>query len=304
MALDQITLLYQVSPIILTGGLASNISGGMLPLLALTNPNAFNSNLLNGNENFALEDAFGIFQPAAGGTLIEQIIAQYPFANLNVAANAIIRNPLNVSMIMLTPMKQVSSWAVKQLTMSSLKATLDSHNNSGGTYTVCTPAFIYTDMLMVGVTDVSTAQSPLPQNAWRWDFTRPLVTLADAAGAMNNLMSQINSGIQPSAGGTASGSGTASGGDPTGGTPSTSDPATAIGQPPSIMNTGAGAGATAPGASILPFIGPTGGNIFDTPVSPFSGATSAPISGGNPFLPGSSVSQNPGSQRPPPGVLP
>ena len=196
-------------------------------------------------------------------------------------------------MIMLTPMKQIGSWAVKQLTMSALKATLDSHNNAGGTYTVCTPAFIYTDMLMVGVTDVSMAQSPIPQNAWRWDFTKPLVTLADTSGAMNNLMNQINSGAQPSAGG----SGT-SGGDPTGGTPSTSDPATAIGQPASIMNTGAGAGATAPGASILPFIGPTGGNIFDTPVSPFSGATSDPVSGGD------FISQNPGSQRPPPGTLP
>jgi len=294
MALDQITLLYQVSPIILTGGLASNISGGMLPLLALTNPNAFTSNLLNGNENFALEDAFGIFQPAVGGSLVEQIIAQYPFANLSVAANAIIRNPINVSMIMLTPMKQIGSWSVKQLTMSALKATLDSHNNAGGTYTVCTPAFIYTDMLMVGVTDVSMAQSPIPQNAWRWDFTKPLVTLADAAGAMNNLMNQINSGIQPSAGGVGT-----TPGDPTGGTPPTSDPSTAIGQPASIINTGAGAGATAPGASILPFSAPSsGGNIYDTPVSPFSGDTSAPVSGGN-FL-----TINPGPQTPPPGVLP
>jgi hypothetical protein len=293
MALDQITLLYQVSPIILTGGLASNISGGMLPLLALTNPNAFTGNLLNGNENFALDDAFGIFQPAVGGSLVEQIIAQYPFANLSVAANAIIRNPINVSMIMLTPMKQIGSWAVKQLTMSALKATLDSHNNAGGTYTVCTPAFIYTDMLMVGVTDVSMAQSPIPQNAWRWDFTRPLVTLADAAGAMNNLMGQINSGVQPSAGG----SGT-SGGDPTGGTPSTSDPATAIGQPASIVNTGIGAGATSPWVSQMPFNIPSSGTTADWNSAFPVGAPPSPISGGD------FVGINPGSQTPPPGTLP
>jgi hypothetical protein len=262
MALDQITLLYQVSPIILTGGLASNISGGMLPMLALTNPNAFTSNLLNGAEDFSLDDAFGIFQPAAGGTLVEQIIAQYPFANLSVAANAIIRNPINVSMLMLTPMKEVGSWALKQQMMSSLKSTLDSHNNAGGTYTVCTPAFIYTDMLMLGVIDVSTAASPIPQNAWRWDFTKPLVSLADATGAMNNLMNQINNGTAPAGGGGGAGGAPGASGagtpdftnipDDTFDTPSTSSPGTAIGQQSSIVNTGPGAGATSPWISQTP----------------------------------------------------
>lgn len=298
MALDQITLLYQVSPIILTGGLASNISGGMLPLLALTNPNAFASNMLSGSENFSLDDAFGIFQPCAGGTLVEQIVAQYPYANLSVAGNAIIRNPINMSMLMLTPMKEIGSWSLKQLTMSALKATLDSHNNAGGTYTVCTPAYTYTDMLMVALIDVSTASSPIPQNAWRWDFTKPLVSLSDTSGAQSNLMSQIGSGIQPS------GSGDPAGGDApdtsspggTDGTPAISSPSTAIGQPASIMNTGPGAGATAPGVSIMPFNVPSGGvgTIFDDPVTPFSTS----------IFEGNSIAFNPGSGRPPPGVLP
>jgi hypothetical protein len=301
MALDQITLLYQVSPIILTGGIASNIAGGMLPLLALTNPNAFTTNLLNGNENFALDDAFGIFQPAVGGTLVEQIIAQYPFANLSVAANAIIRNPINVSMLMLTPMKTVGAWSLKQLTMTSLKSTLDSHNNSGGTYTVCTPAYTYTDMLMVGVIDVSTANSPIPQNAWRWDFTRPLVTLSDTSGAQSNLMSQIGSGVQPS------GSGDPTGGDVPGnsstpgssdGTPSTSDPSTAIGQPASVANTGTGAGATSPWISQMPFTVPPSGSTADWNTAFPGSDTPTSVSGGD------FVSVNPGSQTPPPGVTP
>jgi hypothetical protein len=243
--LSQAQLLYQVTPIFLTGGIAGNITGGILPLLSLTNSSAFSPNLLSGSEDFELEDAFGIFQPAAGGSISEQVIAQYPFANLSVAANAIIRNPINISMIMFTPMKQVSSWAVKLATMSALKATLDQHNNSGGTYTVCTPAYIYTDMLMLGVIDVSTAASPLPQNAWRWDFTRPLVSLQDIQGAMNNLMSMITNGVAPPGGSSSTAT-----------NPATTNPATALTASPSGGNQGTGAGGTAPWV-------PSGADLFN-----------------------------------------
>lgn len=229
MSLSQITLLYQVTPIFLTGGIAGNISGGILPLLSLTNTNAFSSNLLGGNENFELDDAFAIFQPAVGGSLSEQIIAQYPFANLSVAANAIIRNPINVSMIMITPMRQEGAWAQKLSVMSALKATLDAHNNAGGTYTVCTPAYTYTDMLLLDLVDVSMAQSPIPQNAWRWDFTKPLVTLADAQGAQSNLMNQITNGVAPP-----------------GGESQTTGQGTALTNDPNAPNVGTGAGGSAP----------------------------------------------------------
>ena len=226
--LNQITLLYQITPIFLTGGIASNISGGILPMLALTNTNAFSSNLLGGNENFALDDAFAIFQPAVGGSLVEQIIAQYPFANVNVAANAMIRNPINVSMIMVVPMRQEGAWANKLAVMQALKATLDNHNNSGGTYTVCTPAFTYTNMLMLNLVDVSTP-TPIPQNAWRWDFTRPLVSLADLEGAQSNLMNQITNGVAPP-----------------GQVSTTTGQGTALTNQPNAPNVGTGAGGSAP----------------------------------------------------------
>jgi hypothetical protein len=233
MSLSQQQLTFQISPITLTNGIATNIGGSMLPLLALTNTNAFSTNLLNGDSDFQLEDAFAIFQPAAGGSLIEQSIAEYPFANLSVAANAVIRNPINISLIMVTPMKQQSAWSIKLQTMQALKATLDSHNNAGGTYTVYTPAYTYTNMLLVSLTDVSNSQSPLPQNAWKWDFTRPLVSLADAGGALSNLMTQISKGVPTT-------------GDTTG-------PPTASGVPASVTNTGPGAGATSPLVSQIPF---------------------------------------------------
>jgi hypothetical protein len=252
MSLNQYQLQYQISPIILTGGIAGNVSGGMLPLLSITNTNAFSPNLLSTSEDFQLDDAFGIFQPVVGGSLVQQQIAQYPFANLSVAANAIIRDPLNVSLIMFTPMKTAQAWAVKLAIMTALKATLDAHNNAGGTYTVCTPGYIYTNMLMLSLTDVSMGQSPLPQNAWRWDFYAPLVTAAQAQAAMSNLMNQITAGV------------------PT--TGATTDPTTAIGQPASSVNVGAGAGGTAPvvdatnpaaGGSIVPFTTSTATAVFD-----------------------------------------
>lgn len=229
MALSQMTLLYQVTPIFLTGGIAGNISGGILPLLSLTNTNAFSNNLLSGNENFELDDAFGVFQPAVGGSLVEQIPATYPYANLNVAANAIIRNPINVSMIMATPMRQVGSWSTKLSTMTALKSTLDAHNNAGGTYTVCTPAYTYTNMILVNLVDISTFNSPIPQNAWRWDFTRPLVSLADVTGAQSNLMNQITNGVAPVGGGS-----------------TTTGQGTALTNQPNAPNVGTGTGGTAP----------------------------------------------------------
>lgn len=251
MSLSQAQLSFQITPIILTGGIASNISGSMLPFISLTNPDAFTPDLLGGNEYFALDDAFAIFQPVVGGTLAQQQIAQYPFANLSVAANAIIRDPLNVSLVMMTPMKQEAAWAVKLATMQSLKATIDAHNNAGGRYTVLTPAYTYTDMLMLSLTDVSMANSPLPQNAWRWDFTKPLVTAAQAQAAMNNLMNQVTAGVPSNA-------------------ETTSTP-TALGNEASSVNVAPGAGGTAPwvpssadlsaftpGSAIASFNGATG----------------------------------------------
>jgi hypothetical protein len=201
--LNQWRLLYQISPIFLTNGIATPVPGGQIPLIALTNPEVYTALFSSSTQtlpasqiqSFNLDNAFGFFQPVAGGSLIEQLIAEYPFANLNVAANAIVRNPVNVSLIMVTPMKTGQAWMVKLATMTMIKNTLDNHNNAGGTYTVFTPSWTYTNMLMKGIFDVSIGSSPLPQNAWRWDFTRPLVSTEDAESALGNLMLKITNGV-------------------------------------------------------------------------------------------------------------
>jgi hypothetical protein len=218
--------LYQITPIFLNNGIATNMAGSILPVFTLLNPNAYNILFSGGNNAFNIDDYFAIFQPAAGGSLIQQQIAEYPFANLNVAANATVTNPIEVSMIMATPMKTANAWAVKNSIMTSLKSSLDNHNNLGGTYTVFTPAYTYYDMVMLGLVDMSTPQIFLPQNTWKWDFRKPLVTQAGLTSAENNLFAKITGGIQ---------------------TPALwTSVLTALGLPASSMNQGSGAGGTAP----------------------------------------------------------
>jgi hypothetical protein len=200
--ISQVQLLYQLTPIWLQNGIASSIPGGAyLPILSILNYEVWaalqigsGSTVVADDWNF--ENAFAIFQTAPGGSLVRQSIAEYPFANLNVAANAALRNPLNISMIMMTPMKEESAWAMKQARMSNLKAVLDVHNNLGGTYIVFTPGYIYNNMAMTDLTDVSTAASPLPQNTWRWDFTAPLISMQDIYNVESNLIQKLTAGLQ------------------------------------------------------------------------------------------------------------
>jgi hypothetical protein len=181
---------YQINPIILSGGIAGQIPGGMLPILSMFTTGQTN-NLGLPFDIGDLDDAFGAFNVLPGGTLVSQSIGKYPFANQSVAANALIREPLTLSVIMDAPMRGVNAWNVKRAVFSALKAALDSHNAAGGTYTVATPAFQYDDLVMVSLTDNSRGNNSLPQNAWRFDFEKPLVALTDIVGAWNQFMQKI-----------------------------------------------------------------------------------------------------------------
>lgn len=180
-------LQFQVSPIILTGGSAAGIAGGALPIYN------FLRGLLSGLENVPF-----VFQPMPGGTLIDQQIGMYPFANQETAANATIQQPLVVSMLMICPAGAGGGYLSKLISTQALQASFDQHNKSGGLYSVMTPSFIYTNCVMLQMTDVSSTQTKQVQNAFKLDFVKPLVTLAQAAQAQNNLMSKISGGLPAS----------------------------------------------------------------------------------------------------------
>lgn len=187
---------YQISPIIMTGGLASSIPGQMLPLITITEGASILSGLLSGSFPTSLDDFFANFTVIPGSNLISQQVGHYPFANQSVAANAVITQPLTVSVRMDCPAKSSGAYVSKVATLTALQAALSAHNSSGGLYTVATPGFIYTNLVMTALTDISGAGSNQVQYQYQFDFEQPLVTLSAGQQAYSALLNKIASGTQ------------------------------------------------------------------------------------------------------------
>ena len=200
-------LAYQISPIILVGGIAADAVGGMLPIIALLGQSA--PGLLS---QIAGVDNSPRFVPIPGGTIISSAVGTYPFANQQVAGNAIIQQPLNISLLMHAPVRDVGGYLDKLSMFTALQNSLQAHNNAGGTYNIATPAFIYTDCVMTTMQDVTSGETKQQQVQWQLDFVKPLITLQQAAAAFNSLMGKVSSGAQVT-------TPNWSGGDSTSGTP-------------------------------------------------------------------------------------
>src|SRR5690242_11026591 len=92
----------------LVDGIASAIPGQMLPIISITEAINFTAGLLSGGAGTDLSDPnldnfFANFEPIPGARLISQQVGHYPFANQAVAANAVIPQPLPVSLLMKCP---------------------------------------------------------------------------------------------------------------------------------------------------------------------------------------------------------
>lgn len=189
-------LAFQVSPIILNNGIAAKIPGGMLPIVVLTEAIGLVNGLISGSGfPTSMDDAFCQFMPLPGATLINNQIGMYPFANQQVAANAIIQQPLNISLMMIAPVRDAGGFVAKIATFTALQAALSQHNATGGTYTICTPSFIYTNCVMTTMQDATSGDSKQQQIMWQMDFIKPLLTQQSATSVMNSLMSSISSGV-------------------------------------------------------------------------------------------------------------
>jgi hypothetical protein len=187
-------LSFQLSPIIMTGGIASFIPGGLLPIMTLA------SNLSNGifsgtPTSSNLDNYFAYYQPLPGSTLISQQIATYPFANSQIAANATIQQPLTVSMLMICPVGGGATYTQKLAIITAMQLAFQQHNINGGLYTVMTPFFIYTNMILTDMTDTSSGATHQVQNTYKLDFIQPLVSSNAAASAQNSLMGQITNSL-------------------------------------------------------------------------------------------------------------
>lgn len=181
----QYDLAFQISPIILKGGIAANVQGELLPISQLTPANN--------------AEPFARYVPLPGSTLISQSVGMYPFANQAVAANATIQQPLTISIAMIAPINQRGGYLTKLHAFTALQAALAKHNASGGTYIIATPAFVYTDVIMTAFTDITPeidaedAHKQL-QIQYQLDFIQPIVTQAGAAAAQSALMQKITNG--------------------------------------------------------------------------------------------------------------
>lgn len=180
---------FEIAPITLTNGIAGGMSGGALSIAALLNPGGLLS-----PAGGSMDDAFGNFYPLPGSSLISNMLGEYPFANQAIAANAVIKMPLMVSLLMRCPVN-AGTYSQKLAIMTALQNTLANHIAQGGLFTVATPTFYYTGCVLVDLQDVSGGETNQAQMAYRWDFRRPLIALeGQQGGGMNSFMSQLSAG--------------------------------------------------------------------------------------------------------------
>ena len=176
---------YQIAPIWLQGGVAQAI-GGYAPInLVLPSLNSL---------QFVAE-----YKPLAGSTLAKWQIAEYPFANFATAANAVVQQPLNISMMMICPAQNNGGYVTKIAIFTALQALIQSHISSGGTFVVLTPSYIYNNFLLTSIKDISPPSDKQVQFLYQWDFTQPLITASASQNLLGNVMSKVSQGLQTTA---------------------------------------------------------------------------------------------------------
>ena len=202
-------LAFEISPIFLTGGIATSLASaytqsaglsvsfgvGALPIVALTQSPSFVTGLLTGNPPTDLSRYFAHFVPLPGSTLADFDVSTYPFANQSIAANAMIAKPLVISMEMICPANDETPYAVKLATMTMLKSTINQHVQMGGTFTVLTGAQMYSNLLLKRIVDISAGDTNQRQWRYQWDFIQPLITLAEAQTSQNSSISKLTAGV-------------------------------------------------------------------------------------------------------------
>jgi len=172
-----------------------------LPITSFTQGAQFTSGVLFGATSglFDIDQYFARFILEPGSTLIDNQIATYPVANLSVAANAIITQPLRLAMRMLCPAGAGAGYIRKKAIMAGLINTLNNHIAQGGTFNVATPAYLYTGLILESLKDVSPSVSNANsqvQLEYLWSFMQPLISLDQVSSTLNSSMEAVRLGIQ------------------------------------------------------------------------------------------------------------
>lgn len=192
MSREDFKLPYELSPIFFVDGIAANIPGAILPIISITQGSDFADGILSSGDQLDLNNYNFNFQPLPGATLAANQLGEYPFANQAVAANAIIAQPTNISLLMLAPARGDGAYGNKVAVFQALVSAITQHTALGGTYNVATPSYLYLDLILTALQDVSDGDPKRVQDHWRWDFRKPLLSLQDAQAAQNNLMTKLS----------------------------------------------------------------------------------------------------------------
>lgn len=192
--IDDFRFWYVLNPILLVGGVAGNLEGGMLPIISLTESLSY-SPITSFPSSGDTSGYFAHWRVLPGGKLLDNDVGTYPFANQAVAANALITKPLPISLMMICPVRSsTGGFYNKRPVLDGLRGTLGAHGLSGGTYFVATPGALYTNCLLLDIEDVSGSETNQDQYAFQFNFTQPLITLSDAQAAQNTFLSKLSSG--------------------------------------------------------------------------------------------------------------
>lgn len=202
---------YEISPILLTGGVAEKLKG-TVPILLYTQAVATMNGLiaggLHGHLNIPdLDNMWCTWNQLGNSTLVDNDVATYPFANQTLAANAVVTQPLTVSMQMRCPPRGPGAMVTKLATLQALSAVLNKHVTMGGTFVVITPGQIYTDMILKKMTDTSPQPDKQPSSQFRLDFVRPLTQIDATVQKSATLISKLSGGMPGIGGWGSTGSG-------------------------------------------------------------------------------------------------
>ncbi|ENA9695565.1 hypothetical protein ABG299_001056 [Salmonella enterica subsp. enterica] len=188
-------LAFEVSPILLVDGIAAKIPGGVLPIAVMTEGLTIGKELLQGDIS---PNPATRFIPQAGTTLVQQDVAELNFYNQTAAANAVVSKPNRILMQMLRPASTTAGgYGNKLMTFTALKMALDMHNQSGGSYVVLTPGFIYVGCLLKSIVDNSgfSGQNKQAQYSWLLEFEQPLLAISQVDTKLGTLMSKFAAGV-------------------------------------------------------------------------------------------------------------
>jgi len=170
---------FAVAPIILVAGIAQDAQNHQMLI----------TDLLQSTD-------FATFKVTPGGTIVDWEYAEYPFANMVVAANAGLMQPLRVSLEMICPAQSdpTNNYLSKLNTLTSLQNQIQNHISQGGYFQVNTPGYVYQNILLTKITDMTGNNDKQVQAVWKWDFAQPLIDLAAATTQLNNFMNNTTNG--------------------------------------------------------------------------------------------------------------